>query len=340
MKGFRIQTAFGLLLACVLSSCHLDLIGLKLAPGWQARSLIVYRRAEHPDMIVTSRDGRYLFVSCETRGGGINPSLIRMDLKNNHRAILIKGLIRADGLKLGPDGSLWLGEEFANGLIWRIAEPEHLIPEQEISRPDMNPDDPAIATLPVAGRFSHEGIAFSYDGRYAYMADEWEKGCLYRLDIRLMKLAVLNESGAWVTITNPMEARQQAQLLHGRRFNRIEDMETLPDHRILMSETGTGRILALDDRDGSTPRISEYLHNSRLYHPDNLAWDSKRNWLWITDDDKPSILWAWDGSRLMRIASHNKAEITGVLAAGDNIYINLQNRSNGPELTMRLYEKP
>lgn len=341
MKATRTKAATGLLLAlaCLLASCHLDLIGLKLAPGWESRSLIVFRRAERPDMMATTRDGRFLFVSCETDGGGLNPSLMRMDLKTNHRAFLVKGLIRADGMKLAPDGSLWLGEEFPDGMIWRIAEPEHLIPEQEIDRASLNTGDPAIAALPAAGRFSHEGIAFSGDGTYAYMADEWKEGCLYRLALADMKLQVLNESGLWVAVTNTMEARQQARILHGRRFDRIEDMETLPDDRILMSETGTGRVLALDDS-GTHPRVSEYLHDDRLRHPDNLAWDEMRNWLWITDDDKPSTLWAWDGRQLTRIATHEKAEITGVLPRGETIYINLQNRSDGPELTMRLYEKP
>lgn len=338
MKIMRARVLSGLVLAWMLTSCHLDLIGLKLAPGWNSRSLIVFRRAERPDMMALSRDGHSLFVSCETDESGINPSLIRMNLQNNHRAILIKGLMRASGLKLAPDGSLWLGESFPAGRIWRIAEPSHLIPEQEINRESLETGDPAIATLPAAGRFAHEAIAFSHDGTYAYMADAWNEGCLYRLDLSDMKLRVLDESGHWVPITDPMEARQQAKLLHGQRFNHISDMETLPDGRILMSETGTGTILALDDR-GEQARVAEYLHDNRLQHPDNLVWDKTRQWLWITSHDKPSVLWAWDGNQLMRIASHDKAEITGVLPVGNEIYINLRDRSDGPELTMRLYEQ-
>jgi hypothetical protein len=340
MKIMRARALSGLalVLAWILTSCHLDLIGLKLAPGWNSRSLIVFRRAERPDMLAISKDGHFLFVSCETDESGINPSLIRMNLQNNHRAILIKGLMRASGLKLAPDGSLWLGESFPNGLIWRIAEPGHLIPEQEINRHSLETGDPAIATLPAAGHFAHQAIAFSRDGSYAYMADAWKEGCLYRLNLSHMKLQVLDESGSWVPITDTMEARQQAKLLNGRGFNHISDMEALPDGRILMSETGSGVILALDDH-GEHGSIDEYLHDSQLQHPGNLVWDKRRQWLWITDNSKPSVLWAWNGNRLTRIASHDKAEITGVLPVGDEVYINLRDRSDGPELTMRLYEQ-
>ncbi len=150
-------------------------------------------------------------------------------------------------------------------------------------------------------------------------------------------MSVLNDEGQWHVISGPMQAREAARRLHAMHFNRIEDMETLPDGRILMAETGTGRILLLDDR-SAHPAISTYLHDTNIAHPDNLAWDARRKWLWITDDSSPSALWAWDGRQMMRIASHAHAEITGVLALGDNIYLNLQNRKNGPELTLRLYQ--
>ena len=66
-------------------------------------------------------------------------------------------------------------------------------------------------------------------------------------------------------------------------------------------------------------------------------WDTVRNWLWISDDDKPSHLWAWDGKALSEIARHGMAEITGVESAADGaIYINLQRRIGGPDLTLRL----
>jgi hypothetical protein len=42
----------------------------------------------------------------------------------------------------------------------------------------------------------------------------------------------------------------------------------------------------------------------------------------------------------MQIASHRKAEITGVLVHGDKVYLNLQLKENGVELTMNITEKP
>ncbi|MDX8407081.1 MAG: hypothetical protein R8L58_01720, partial [Mariprofundaceae bacterium] len=127
--------------------------------------------------------------------------------------------------------------------------------------------------------------------------------------------------------------------LHARAFNRLEDMETLPDGTVLMAETGTGHILALSDKN-DTPSVKSYLHRPEIRHPDNLAWDNQRHWLWITDDDSPSRLWAWSGNQLIQIASHKKAEITGVLADGDVVYINLQQKGNGAELTLKLTELP
>ncbi len=312
-------------------------IGLQLAKGWQARSLTVWRR-EHPDMMALSPSGVWLYVSCETGGGLSAASLAAIRLETGHKQILISGLRRADGLKFAPDSSLWLGEEFSDGLIWRITDADRLPPGQEIDRSRMQISSATIAPFYAAGRFAHEGFAFSSDRRVAYLADESPTGGLYRLRLRDHRLAVLGEANRWRAIKDPMQAREAARLLQAKRFARIEDMETLPDGRILMAETGSGRILILRDR-GEEAEIQPYLQDARLAHPDNLAWDERRRWLWITDDSKPSALWAWDGRKLSRIAVHAHAEITGVLSVGMDVYINLQGRTDGPELTVRLFQK-
>jgi len=314
----------------------IDPIGLDLTSGWHVRSLVVWRQA-HPDMLALSPSRKWLYVSCETDGGIDSPSLAAINLQTGHHQILISGLMRADGLKFAPDSSLWIGEEFPQGLIWRIANVDQLPVEQKVDRSRMVSSHDAIAPFRAAGRFAHEGITFSRDRRFAYLADEATDGALYRLRLYHHQMSVLNDEGQWHVISGPMQAREAARRLHAMHFNRIEDMETLPDGRILMAETGTGRILLLDDR-SAHPAISTYLHDTNIAHPDNLAWDARRKWLWITDDSSPSALWAWDGRQMMRIASHAHAEITGVLALGDNIYLNLQNRKNGPELTLRLYQ--
>ncbi len=328
---FRRALNLALIVVCVaaFAACDMNPTGIELAPGWQARSVVAWRHVR-PDMLALSPSGQWLYVSCETNASMLAPSLTAIDLKSGRHPFLIYGLMRADGLKFAPDGSLWIGEEFPGGLIWRIADPDKLPPEQKVDRARLAATHPAIAPLEFAGRFSHEGIAFSRDGRFAWLADENPHGGLYRLNLRTRTLQWLTKDG-WRRVRPADQASR-------RSFNRIEDMETLPDGRVLMAETGTGRILALDDR-GARPHISVYLSDARLTHPDNLAWDAGRRWLWITNDDTPSSLWAWDGRTLVRIATHPHAEITGVLPVGDEVYFNLQARGNGPELTMRLSEQ-
>jgi len=312
---------------------NMDPIGLKLNSGWHARSVVVWRNA-HPDMLALSPDGKWLYVSCETQASEDSPSLAVINLKTSRHQILISGLMRADGLKFAPDESLWIGEEFSQGLIWRIADADRFPIEQKVDRAQMISSHPALAPFYAAGRFSHEGIAFSRDKQFAYLADEAVKGSLYRLNLHTHHMQVLLTDAGWKAVSNPSH---QAQQLQARTFNRIEDMETLPDGRILMAETGTGKILALNDG-GKQPVIAAYLYDRRIAHPDNLAWDATRQWLWITDDSKPSALWVWNGQKLLRIATHQHAEITGVLPIGKAVYINLQHHSNGPELTLRLNE--
>jgi len=325
-------------LAILLSACDND-HGLTMTPEWKAEIIAEWNDAR-PDMLVLSGDKRYLFVSFETRQNQLAPSLGRINLHTGEQEILLYGLARADGLKMDQSGNLWIGEEVADGGIWSIHEPEMLPAGQRVDRNrHVGSHQNIMAVLP-AGRFSHEGLAFSNDKRYLYLADEWIEGCLYRFILKEQKLQVLHKSRGWLDIGRAAEARLYAEKSHGRIFRRLEDMESLPDGRILMAETGSdaehGRILALDDR-GEAPVVSLFLADARLHHPDNLEWDDKRGWLWITDDDDPSVLWAWDGKKLRRIALHEHAEITGVESAPDGaIYVNLQGRAFGPDLTVRL----
>ncbi|MDX8397068.1 MAG: hypothetical protein R8K49_01985 [Mariprofundaceae bacterium] len=323
-------------IALLLSSCDFNPTELNLQQGWSAQSIAAWRDYK-PDMMVFSKDGKTLYVSCENHASLLAPSLISIDLQSYQRQILLYGLNRADGLKQAPDGSLWIGEEAPDGLIWRLTEPGKFPIEQRVDRTSLQTSHPAIAPLHRVGRFSHEGFTFSINGRYAYLADEWEEGCLYRYDMETHKLFVLHQTTGWVAIRQPENARQDAEKLHAQYFNRIEDMETLPDGRILMAETGTGKILILDDRNKKV-KIDTYLSDARLLHPDNLAWDEQRQWLWITDDDSPSYLWVWDGQQLNEIAQHSSAEITGVAIHQGDIFINLQRNFGLPEVLLRLHQ--
>ena len=306
-------------------------------PGWQVSQLAECAE-DQPDMLALSTNAQYLYQSCETSENLMSPSLARIDLKTGNRDILIYGLERADGLKLAPDGSLWLGEETEDGLIWRIRNPDALPAGQRVDRQRLLSSSQQIQPLMTAGRFSHEGMAFSADGGFAYLADEWEEGCVYRFALETQQLQVMHESKGWLNIPLPTNAREEAEKLHGQFFNRIEDMERLPDGRIVLAETETGRILVLDDR-GMKPTISIFLQHDDLKQPDNLKWDETRNWLWITDDSDHAILWAWDGKELQRLASHNSSEITGLETGPDgSIYINLKYRLFRPALTLRLYK--
>jgi len=327
-----------IIISFMFTACNINPVGIHMQDGWKARSLAAWHD-HHPDMMVVSADGKWLYISCETQGGLLSPSLIAINLKTNQQHILLFGLTRADALKLAPDGSLWLGEETPEGLFWRITEPDKLPPEQRVDRQRLQSSRPAIVPLLHAGNFSHEGLTFSQDGRFAYMADEWKEGCIYRYDMRARKLFVLHKKKGWIAIREPNNARIDAEKLHAWYFDRIEDMETLPDGRVLLAETGTGKVLVLDDRDDK-PSIQTWLEHENLIHPDNLAWDEKRGWLWITDDDKPSYLWAWDGKELREIAHHDGAEITGVTIHGDDVYINLQRSLSRPEILLHLYEQP
>lgn len=313
--------------------------GLSLAPEWQVETVVTWKD-ELPDMLAFSKDGNTLFVSCETRANMLSPSLVRIDLKTGRKQTLLYGLDRADGLKMDQHGDLWLGEEVPDGLIVHIASPAQIAPEQRLDRERLRAGHDYITPIPAAGRFSHEGLAFSQNGEYLYLADEWSEGCLYRLTLAERKLEVLHPQEGWLKIATPIDARLRAEILHGRYFDRLEDMELLPDGRILMAETGStgknGRIWMLDDR-GTKPTLTPYLENAKIQHPDNLEWDEERKLLWISDDSSPSVLWTWNGKQLTEVASHRLAEITGIESAPDgSIYFNLQHNAFGPDATLRI----
>jgi len=336
IQPFRLFTL--LLITPLLASCSSE-IDLTTAPEWKVEQIMEWDEAL-PDMLLLSKDEKQLYVTCETVANMLAPSLARIDLEKKTKEILILGLARADGLKMDSKGDLWLGEETEDGLIIRISSPESFPPGQRLDRDRLVSSHTDITPILNAGRFSHEGLAFSKDGKFLYLADECIEGCLYRMSLVSGKLEVLHKTKGWLHINTPNEARFKAEVLHGRLFMRLEDMETLPDGRILMAETGSkaskGRIWILDDR-GDSPQITVYLESPEIFHPDNLEWDHKRSWLWITDDHSPSNLWAYDGSKLHKIASHNSAEITGVESSSDGgIYLNLQHRRFGSDLTLRL----
>lgn len=287
-----------------------------------------------------SEDGKTLFVSCETTADMLSPSLARIDLESGERQIMLYGLNRGDGLKMDHDGDLWLGEEVADGRIYKIGSPQRIPAEQRVDRNRLVSSHPDIAPILSAGRFSHEGLAFSLDGKHLYLADEWKEGCLYRYTLATGLLEVFHSSKGWLTINTPDDSRFKAEVLHGKHFNRLEDLETLPDGRILLAETGSkndhGRIWILDDRK-SKPTIEHYFEHSELIHLDNLEWDDQRNLLWITADHSPSVLWHWDGKMLTQVASHSFGEITGVESGHDgSIYFNLQHNTFGPDLTLKI----
>jgi len=329
--------ALAIISILICSACDFNPSGLTIKEGWQAHSIAAWRGYQ-PDMIAFSNDGKWLYVSCENNASLLAPSLIGIHLKTGQQNILLFGLNRADGLKISPDGSLWIGEETKDGLIWRVTEPDKLPEEQHVNRFELQSSDPAIAPLLHVGRFSHEGFTFSKNGHFAYLADEWEHGSIYRYDMMQRKLYVLHQEKGWLLIREPEHARANAKQLHAQQFNRIEDMETLPNGKILLAETGTGRILILQDSK-DLPTINTWLEHDNLIHPDNLAWDGTREWLWMTDDDKPSYLWAWDGQHLHEIAHHDQAEITGVIEHQGDIYFNLQRSPGRPEILMRISHK-
>ena len=322
------------ILSLLLVSCT-DAQSLSLAPGWHSQTVAEWGDAR-PDMLVIANQGNTLYLSFENKANQLAPSLGRIDLSSGKTAILLYGMDRADGLKMDKQGQLWLGEESTQGQIWTLAQPDLLPAEQRLDRMRRIASHPSLKMITQAGLMAHEGLSFSQDGHFLYLLDEWQEGCLYRFDLARQQLAVFHDTLGWRLVSTPEEARLKAETLHGRMFNRGEDMETLPDGRVLFSETDTGRILVLDDR-GEKPVVSTFLTHPDIEHPDNLEWDAHRQWLWITDDNHPSELWAWNGKQMMLIATEPRGEITGVeVSEQGRVYINLQGMHGGEDQTVQL----
>lgn len=322
---------------CLFSHlAYADDSGLHLNQGWQSH-IITECGDDLPDMLLLSADKQYLYQSCETKSNMLSPSLARIHIATGKREILIYGLGRADGMRFAADGSIWLGEEQADGMVWHIQDPDSLKAEQRVDRLRLKSSSPQIRAVLQAGVFSHEGLTFSQNNKYLYLADEWKEGCLYRLNLASQVLKVYHDKKGWLTINTPTKARLEAEKLHGRWYNRMEDMELVPDGTILITETGTGNILKLNDL-ADKPKVSVFLHHADIEHPDNLEWDEKRNWLWITDDSPRSELWVWDGQGFKRMAYHDTAEITGLESDNGTIYFNLQHRRFTPDLTMKIFQ--
>jgi len=320
----------------LLLSCSFDAIQLDLAPGWKVQSLAAWRNT-NPQATTPSKDGKWLYISLENSAGLSSPSLVSISMNSGRHQTLLSGLHRAHGLKIAPDTSLWIGEQFDQGMIWRITEPNRLPIDQRIDRGSLSISHPAIAPLPDAGRFSHSGFAFSIDGRFAYMSGADRQGRIYRYELRSRILQVLHEQQGWVSIDNPESAEAEAHQLGARAFSPLGGIAILPDGLILIAEPSQARILQLNDR-GEQPKLSTYLKDEQLNHPEDLVWDLARQWLWISDGINPSHLWVYNGNRLSRIATHNKARITGISMHRETLFLNLRNNVSAPEITLQLTE--
>ncbi len=319
-----------LMSALLLTACKQE---FSLAPNWQSETLAEWDNP-YADMMVLSDNQSHLYVNFENKGKETRPFFGVLDLESKQHRYVAKGLQRADGLKKGPQGSLWLGEEIYQGRLWRIKDLDALLAHQNPSTalPEVMQEEKA------AGRLSHEGLAFANDGRYLYRADEWEKGSLYRYELASKSLMVLGKDHHWKPI-KPQELRQQAKQQQAQTWQRIEDMETLKDGSLLMAETTTGRILRLVDH-GDTATVSLFLNVSKsIPHPDNLAWDAQRQGLWITDDSSPSRLWLWQHEHGLQEIAKSQDELTGIiLDKAGNVYINIQRRK-GHSHTLRLTQQ-
>jgi len=319
-----------------LSACHIDGTGLVVAPGWTYHSLGAWKNLT-PNQIVLSPDGRWLYFGSETSEFTTVAGVVALHASNGRTHVLVQGLENVNGMRFAPDGSLWVAEGGDQGEIWRMAEPGHFPDDQRVNALTRESTYPGFSPFRFAGRFAHRAIAFSANQRFAYLADAAVGGSLYRLEMRARQLDVFHRQKGWLKVV-PEDAVIAARNLGAARFESISDIERLPDGTLLLAEYGTGKILKLDDR-GDKPVLSTWLKRDALRHPADLAWDQSRQWLWITDEATPSTLWAWDGHYLHDIVHHPASRISAVLAAGDNIYVNVQRGRNNPSMTLILKEK-
>ena len=329
----------GMLIVVLLAACQFNASGLQTAEGWQYHSLGAWKNLA-PNQMVVSADGRWLYFASET--GEFAPvsaiAAIRPDRGRTH--LLVEGLSNAHGLRFAPDGSLWVAEGGEQGNIWRMAEAEHFPDEQRVNARTRESTHPGFAPFRFAGRFAHRAIAFSSDRHFAYLADAADGGCLYRLTLEDRSLAVFHSQRGWLAV-DPDSAPADAHKLNAATFRAIADIEQMPDGRLALTESASGKLLVLDDR-GAMPQVNSWLTLPDLVWPVDLAWDEQRGWWWIVDHGKssaPSALWAWDGHHLHRMAWHAKSVLSGVLVADGVVYANLLRGSNNPAMIFRLSEK-
>jgi len=332
MKLFRILT----FLLFVLSACQIDGTGLVTAPGWTYHSLGAWKQLM-PNQMVLSPHGRWLYFGSEISEYSPLSGVAALNTSSGRTHMLVQGLRNVNGVRFAPDGSLWVAEGEDQGVIWRMSEPAHFPDEQRVNTLNHESTHPGFTPFRFAGRFAHKAIAFSQDRRFAYLADAKNGGSLYRLEMRTRELAVFHHKKGWLDVT-PEDAANSARKFEADSFVSITDIERMQDGSFLIAESGTGHILKLDDH-GDKPLLSLWLQNEALQHPGDLAWDESRQWLWITDESSPSILWAWDGRSLHEILRHRVSRISGVLAVAGKVYVNLQRGPNNPSMTFILKEK-
>jgi len=325
------------ILSISISACDIDGLQLRVSPDWSYHSLAAWKHAD-PRGLAMSDDERWLYVSADGQATALGVSLWGVNMKTGHKHILVYGINKASALALAPDATLWLSEAFDDGLIWRITDPQILPEEQQVQRLAEHSDNPAISTLRSAGVFTHKAMAFSADGDYAYLADAVEGGALYRFHMRKQQLQVWHDEKHWLTIEHPDEARTEAKQKEARGFAMIQGITAMDDGRVLLAESATGHILVLTDNE--TPHIEAWLENTGIQHPNSIAWDSKRQWLWIADQGKTSWLWAWNGRDLQGIAHHNKGVLAGVHVHKGRVFVNVRREhGNGPEAVVELMQR-
>jgi len=324
-----------MLLLVLLAACSVDGSGLVMAPGWHYHSLGAWRNLT-PNRMTLAPDGRWLYFGSEISAFSDRAAVAALNTGRGRTHLLVEGFANVNGVRFAPDGSLWVAEGGDQGEIWRMAEPEQFPDDQRVNAVSRESTHPGLAPYRYGGRFNHRAIAFSADQRFAYLADANDGGSLYRLDITARRFSVLHRSRGWLTVA-PEDARAAARTAGAARFAAISDIEPMPDGGLLLVESGAGRLLRLDDG-GEHPVINTWLQRNELARPDDASWDASRRWWWISDRGSPSTLWAWDGHQLHRILHHPAAVISGVLVAGDRLFVNLQRARNNPSMTLLLSE--
>ena len=322
------------ILLLILAGCQSSGAGLVLAPGWQYHSLGAWKQLT-PAQMALAPDGRWLYFASQLSEYTSLAAVVALNVKHGRTHVLVEGLRDVLSVRFAPDGSLWVAEG-GDGMIWRMAEPVHFPDDQRVNPVTRESSYPGLAQFRFAGLFAHKAIAFSADHHFAYLADSASGGSLYRLDIAARKLAVWHKDKGWLAVI-PEEAVGMASRLGAASFASISDIERMQDGTLLLAESGSGKILQLDDR-GEQPKLTTWLQHDELKHPLDLSWDASRHWLWVTDDASPSVLWAWDGQQLHEVVHHNHARISAVLAVQDQVYVNLQRGPNNPAMTFILQE--